>query len=119
MSMPPGSTTRVNSRFVHFDLGKDIPTGIAGYYTPEKEVRLPYNGREVLYIVGNAVLESSCCGTGKWVYAAVPGYVVRWHISHEQGCATSIVRPITGKRERDEIRKIIEDRELAEIIQFG
>ncbi len=117
--MPLGSTTHVSTRFVHFDLGKDIPTGIAGYYTPEKEVRLPYNGQEVLYVVGSAVIESSCCGTGKWVYAAVPGYVVHWHSSREQGSPTSKVRPITDKRERDEVRKIIEDREPAEIIQFG
>jgi hypothetical protein len=114
--MLAGSTA--NTRFVHFNLGKDIATGIAGYYTPEKEVRLPYGGQEVLYVVGAAVLEASCCGTGKWVYATVPGYVVRWHDSLEQGSATSEVRPISDERERDEIRRIIEDRESAEIIEF-
>ena len=116
--MPPGSTVSVN-RFVHFDLGKDIATGIAGYYTPEKEVRLPYHGREILYITGNAVLEASCCGTGKWLYASVPGYIERWHSSFESGSPISEVRPVSDEREREEIRKIIEERESADLIQFG
>jgi hypothetical protein len=111
--------TGVSTRFVHFDLGKDIATGIAGYYTPEKEVRLPYRGREVLYITGKAVLEASCCGTGTWVYATIPGYIERWHTSDELGRPVSEVRPIGDEGEREEIRKIIEDRELADLIQFG
>jgi hypothetical protein len=117
--MPTGSTAPASSRFVHFDLGKDVLTGISGYYTPEREVRLPYNGREVLYVVGNAVLEASCCGTGKWVYAAVPGYVEHWHDRYQQGVPTSEVQPIAGERERAEIRQMIEDREGADIIQFS
>jgi hypothetical protein len=100
-------------------LGRDVPTGIAGYYTPEKEVRLPYHGREVLYVTGLAVLEASCCGTGRWLYASVPGYIECWHSSNEQGTPVSEVWPIGDERERDEIRKIIEDRESADIIQFG
>jgi hypothetical protein len=117
--MPPGSPASVNTRFVHFDLGEDVPTGIAGYYTPEREVRLSYRGREVLYVVGQAVLEASCCGTGKWRYATIAGYVERWHSASEMGRPVSEVQPIDDERERTEIRKIIEDRESADLIQFG
>ena len=112
--MPPGSPASVNTRFVHFDLGKDVPTGIAGYYTPEREVRLIYRGREVLYVTGQAVLEASCCGTGRWRYATITGYVERWHSASEMGRPVSEVQPIDDERERTEIRKIIEDRESAE-----
>jgi len=110
--------TRTASRFVHFELGKDISIGIAGFYTPLKEVKLAYHGREVLYVVGKAVWESSCCGTGNWVYATVPGYILKWHGSAENGLPTSEVEPITEKTEQEEIRNVLEDTESAELVTF-
>src|SRR5512140_3816071 len=110
--------TMPSLRYVHPELGKDIPTGIAGYYTPEKENRLRFKGREVLYVSGRAVLESSCCGTGSWAYATVPGYVVSLCSSVEAGRPVSEVQPIVDKEEREEIRKILEEQEMAELIEF-
>jgi len=116
--MPTGSTERVSVSYRHFELGADIATGIAGYYTPEKEVRLPYNGREVLYVVGEAMLQSSCCGVGNWVYVAVPGYVVRWYASNEEGRPVSEVEPISDPAAREDLTRIIENRESTDRIQF-
>ena len=66
--------------FVHPDLGREVPAR-AGYYTPFEEHVLPYKGREVLYILGHACIETSCCGgTGSWAYIQVPGFLVRKHM---------------------------------------
>ncbi len=48
-------------KYTHLELNKDVLTP-SGYYNPRKEVRMSYNGREVLYTVSEAVIESSCCG---------------------------------------------------------
>jgi len=66
--------------FAHSDLGQEVPAR-AGYYTPLEEHILPYKGREVLYILGHACIETSCCGgTGSWAYIQVPGFLVRKHV---------------------------------------
>ena len=116
--MPIGSTEKTTTSYRHTKLGEDIVTGIAGTYTPEKEVRLPYNGREVLYVVGEATLASSCCGVGNWVYVAVPGYILKWHSSNDDGAPVSEVEPV-GAAEREEIRKIIELKEATDRIDFS
>ena len=63
--------------FVHPDLGREV-TAIGGYYVFDREIRLPYNGREILYFVGYAVLDSSCCGAGGCAYVFVPGFIIQW-----------------------------------------
>ena len=50
------------NRYTHLELGQTIEA-LAGYYTPLKEVRLKYRGREVLYVIGQMVVDASCCGT--------------------------------------------------------
>lgn len=47
-----------------------------GYYQPEEQGTLDYGGRPVLYTLGSACIEASCCGKGSWDYARVEGYVV-------------------------------------------
>jgi hypothetical protein len=117
--MPAGSTEQTATSYRHLELGRDIATGIAGVYTPEKEVRLAYNGREVLYVVGEAMLSASCCGVGNWVYVAVPGYVISWHSSKDGVVPISEVEPIGDPQAREELRKIIELRESTDRIQFS
>ena len=116
--MAVGSTAQTSTSYRHLELGKDIATGIAGVYTPEKEVRLTHKGREVLYVVGEAMLSASCCGVGNWVYVAVPGYIISWHSSYEGGVPMSEVEPISDPEAREELRKIIELRESTDRIQF-
>jgi hypothetical protein len=106
-------------RYPHLELGKDVDLGIAGYYTPEKEIRLEYNGREVLVIIGKAVVEASCCGTGNWVYAVIPGYIVRWHSgTTKNGTPESEVEPIIDAQAREDIKKTIETSENAVLVTF-
>ena len=104
--------------YTHLKVNEDI-TCIAGYYTPLKEVRLPYNGREVLYVVGQAVIESSCCGIGCWGYVLVPGYILNWqNKTNDAGLPVSEVEPILDKIVRDNISQIIKEAESISQIEF-
>ncbi len=49
--------------FLHPELNREI-TAIGGHYIWVKEGRLPFGDREVLYLVGYAVLDTTCCGVG-------------------------------------------------------
>ena len=104
--------------YTHTKLEEDLYCP-AGYYTPLKEVRLKYNHREVLYVVGHAAMESSCCGIGSWAYALVPGYIVNWqNTTNEASLPVSEVEPISDKAMRENIRQIIEEAESISRIEF-
>ena len=106
------------NEYTHLKLNEDIIC-IAGYYTPLKEVRLKYNNREVLYVMGQAVIESSCCGTGSWGYVLVPGYIVNWQSKkNEAGLPVSEIEPISDEGARDNIRQIIQTDEAISQIEF-
>lgn len=106
------------SRYTHLELNKDIPTP-SGYYTPQKEVRLEYGGRQALYVLSQAVIESSCCGVGDFNSALVPGYVIGWRAeTNTDDLPVSLVEPITDETTRDAIRKIIKDTEHIAKVEF-
>ena len=109
----------ITSKYTHLELNQDVEIGIASHYTPLQEVRLEYNGREVLYVVGLAVIEASCCGTGKWAYSIVPGYVINWqNTKNEVGLPVSEVEPIRDVETQNDISRIIEARESVHMIEF-
>jgi len=104
--------------YTHLELNKDI-NFISGYYTPQKELRLKYNNREVLCIVGQGMIESSCCGMGGCRYAVVPGYLVNWKNKiNEAGLPVSEVEPISDEKARQDISKIIKAKEIVSQIDF-
>jgi len=106
------------SNYTHQELNRDVNC-IAGFYTPQKEVRLKYNNREVLYIVGQSMIESSCCGIGSWGYAIVPGYIFNWqNKTSEAGLPVSEVEPISDKATRADIGQIIKQAEAVSQIEF-
>ena len=112
-------SSMMSTKYTHLELGKDVEIGIAGYYTPQKEVRLKYNGREVLYVIGQAVVESSCCGAGSWTYAIVPGYIVNWQeTKNEAGLPVSEVESILDEEARENIRRIIQTTEATSMTGF-
>ena len=106
------------NKYPHLELNKDIEA-LAGYYAPQKEVKLKYNGREVLYIIGQVVIDSSCCGKINFKYALVPGYVVGWWTeTNKDGLPVSEVEPITDEAIQADIRKIIQETEHVSQIEF-
>ena len=61
--------------YVPEDFGTEV-VAPSGYYQPIKEELLDYDGKQVLYVLGSACIEASCCGIGSWAYLRVQGYVV-------------------------------------------
>jgi len=108
------------TEYVHQKLDEEI-RALAGFYAPTKEVRLKYDGREVLYTIGGCTVESSCCGggTGCIGYAIVPGFLVSWqNKKNKEGLPVSQVTQITDSKDREEIARIIRDSEGIRNIDF-
>jgi len=99
-------------------LNKDVPTP-SGYYSPQKEILLDYQGRPVLYTVSDAVIESSCCGVADYCSVQVPGYVLGWRVEQStDGLPISLVEPITDEAVRDAICKVIKSNERVVLAEF-
>jgi hypothetical protein len=105
-------------RYVHQELNQEI-TAIGGHYALTKEVRLPFRGREVLYLVGCAVVDTSCCGAGGCAYALVPGFILEWRSQTDgDGLAVSQVEPIRDEAIQREIGRLIEEAEPVHQVTF-
>ncbi len=100
------------TEYAHVETGRDIPFGIAGYYTPLDETRLAFNGREVLYVTGKVIMEAPCCKMAPdWVYAIVPGYIVDWQYeTNDNGEKVTRVEPV-GTTDKEAVTKLIQDKE--------
>ncbi len=121
-STPTSAPESTLLEYTHLPLGKDVPA-FAGYYVPEKEVRIPFHGREVLYVIGQVVVETACqditCTPGSDWYAMVPGYILRWQYrKNEDGLPVSETEMITDYKTRKEIEHIIQEREAATRVEF-
>jgi hypothetical protein len=104
--------------YVHQHLNQEI-TAIGGRYYLVKEARLSFQGREVLYLVGHAAFDSTCCGVGGCAYALVPGFILHWrHMIDQRGLAVSQVEPIPDAALQRQIRRLIEGREAVHQITF-
>ena len=106
------------TKYTHVKPDEDIATP-SGYYTPGSEKRLVIDGREVLYIVRDAVVDSSCCGTADFSSALVPGYVVTLNSEENKGGAKiSDVESISSRSVRKKIRKILQETENVSQVEF-
>ena len=104
--------------YVHHELNREV-TAIGGHYVLTKEARLPFGGREILYVVGYGVVDNSCCGVGGMAFALVPGFVLDWKsTTNDKGLATSLVEPIGDQATQREIRQLIERREVVHQVNF-
>ena len=104
--------------YVHEPLDREV-TAIAGHYVLTAEVRLPHRGREVLYVVGHAVIDTSCCGMGGCGYAIVPGYVLEWHaMRDERDRPVTRVEPVRDPDDRRGLERAIRERESLPQVQF-
>jgi len=108
----------VNTEYIHDKLGQAVES-IAGYYTPMTELRLKYNGREILCILGATKIESSHYLTGGGTYALVPGYIAKWRFKQsEDGRPVSEIEPIRGEAARSAVAAAISEIEPFTIIDF-
>jgi len=104
--------------YSHDSLNQEVRS-IAGYYVLEKEERLVYRDKEVLYAVGHATLDNSCCGIGGCYYAIVPGYVVGWKTRQNAESGTiSEVEPVKDSDVRSDLTQIIKKQEMVSQVEF-
>ncbi len=100
------------------ELEKEV-LSISGRYELEKEERFKYNEREILYVIGNAVVDSSCCGDGGYRYAVVPGFILNWKSkTNKDGIHISEVEPINEQMLKEDLRKVLEKKEWVSQVQF-
>ena len=106
-------------KYVHQPLNKEVGA-VAGYYCPQKEVRMDYEGREVLYVLGQVNVEASCCGVGCWVYAQVPGIILKWHSEqNEAGLPVSEIEPVADSETQSKMSQIIKEKEKVSRVDFS
>ncbi|MDD4875701.1 MAG: hypothetical protein PHQ86_01005 [Dehalococcoidales bacterium] len=92
---------------------------IAGHYCLEKEVRLQYHDRTVLYAIGYAVVDTSCCGVGGCRYALVPGYIINWQKEiNGSSLPVSLVETISDKSTQNDITRLIKETEIITQVDF-
>jgi hypothetical protein len=100
------------------ELNKEIRS-ISGGYELDMEGKFEIDGKVVLYVVGNAIVDSSCCGVGGCRYALVPGYVRGFKTRQdEQGLWISEVEPIVDTKIRQKITRVLKEKEIVQQVQF-
>jgi hypothetical protein len=96
--------------FTHPKLNETVQS-ISGHYNLIEEGALEYGGREVLFVVGVALVDNSCCGVGGCFFIHVPGYMIdRSTKTSPEGRQISLIEPVGEGPERDEIRAMLEKR---------
>jgi hypothetical protein len=96
--------------FVHPELNQRVDFFGGGYLFTE-EGKLDYRGKEVLYLVGMAGIESSCCGIGGCAFIKVPGYIRTWEKGRsESGQPISEVERIDARDQQIEIQEFLKER---------
>ena len=105
--------------FAHPRLGQEV-TAIGGHYVFGKEIRMPFRQGEILYFVGYAVLDSTCCGVGGTAYVLVAGYIWQWQYRKDHnGLPVSRVTPIQEPIEQKQIRNLIQKKEMVYQVTFN
>jgi hypothetical protein len=106
------------TEFVHPELMTPI-IAIGGNCTLTKSERLKLDEDEVLYLVGMAVFDSTCCGYGGCAYAFVPGLIRKWRFRMDDaGQVVSLVQPVIDPGMQERIRQIIMARECVQQVNF-
>jgi hypothetical protein len=90
---------------IHQEIGEEIRS-IAGYYMVLEEGMLEYNGRDVLYLLEAAAVDTSCCGRGGMGFIFVPGYLnAIKHRKNEEGKWISDVDRVEGEEDKEKITR--------------
>lgn len=105
--------------FAHPRLGQEV-TAIGGHYVFGKEIRMRFRTREILYLVGYAVLDSTCCGVGGVAYVLVAGFIQDWKYKKNQtDDAISRIELIRDLSIQKEVSRIIRQKEMVHQIAFA
>jgi hypothetical protein len=100
----------VKSTYSPGDFGSEVQAPW-GYYQPMEEGTLEFAGKSVLYTLGSACIEASCCGKGSWTYARVEGYVAGGSSPQGSGAGEPVeIDAIEDPVEKAEIAKLLAER---------
>ena len=104
--------------FAHPVLGREV-TAIGGHYVFSGERRLPFRDREILYLIGCAVVDTSCCGMGGCAYALVQGFIRQWkYKKNSEDLPVSLIEPIRDVFLQKEIARLIQTRDKMPQVTF-
>lgn len=104
--------------YEHQSLGTEF-TAISGHYVVEKEVRIPFNHREIFYTTGYSVVDTSCCGSGGCGYALVHGYIIDWkREKNDDDIELSLMEAIRNDKEKKELQLLINQNENVTQVNF-
>jgi len=104
--------------YTHYTLNEEI-TSISGHYAVTSEICMPFENREILYLTGYSVVDSSCCGVGGCSYALVQGFIRDWKNSkNTEGLDQTEFEPVRNESMKAELCKIIKQRETVSQINF-
>ncbi len=104
--------------YVHLKLDEEIKS-ISGHMKFHEEKRMPYNGKELLYLTGYSSTDSTCCGVGAVVFSYVPGFIVKWHSkTSEDGNPISEVDTVTDEKDMKEITKLLLENKTCTQVNF-
>jgi hypothetical protein len=105
--------------YIHPVLNEEI-TSVSGYYTLTKEARLTFQGKELLYYIGHAAFDTSCCGEGGCAYAFVAGFIDKWKIKKNKvGYDISQIEKIVDELARKEITAVLKEKERVHQVNFN
>lgn len=104
--------------YEHGRLG-ELVMAIGGHYTLDREVHLSFNNDEIIYLIGKAVFDTTCCGSGGYRYAMVYGYIIDWKVAYSQnGNPVSYLKLIKNPLLRSEICEVIMTKEAITQVHF-
>ena len=107
----------MTTEYTH-ELNEEVKS-ISGWYTLEREGTIDIDGKEILFAVGNAAVDSSCCGSWGCTYALVPGYVVDWkYKTNDKGMSVSTVEPVRDNEAKQRISALLECQEKVDQVCF-
>jgi hypothetical protein len=106
--------------YVHRPLGETVQA-IGGSYRLVREARLRLDGAvEVLYLVGHALFDTTCCGVGGCAYVLVQGVIRRWQaVTSADGLPMTEIEPIADEAQRERVRRALAVRERVNVVQVS
>jgi hypothetical protein len=104
--------------YLHRELG-EATTAIGGHYALLKEEMLDFQGRQVLYLTGYALMDTTCCGAAGCGYAHVQGFVEAWRYRNgADGSLRTRLSLIEASSERKQIARLIREKEAVQQVMF-
>jgi molybdopterin synthase catalytic subunit len=104
--------------YVHQPLNQEI-SSIGGHYVLTDEVRIRFADREILYIKGHALMDTSCCGPSGCAFVHVKGFVKDWKVTkNSEGLEITHLEPVADRGLQKIILEMIQAKEVFHQIQF-